>query len=376
MSEYYDGIGQVSFNSDCGTQCPFSSEFKTISAFGSTNENTSGESSSYNFKDLCLKLSDTINENGEMQQQSFKVNSDYYFDFYIEPIENFQTTIDLQLVNLNDTADTEYQFIRSFRLPVGVNSKSEDNLYRVIFFQRETEDKLSFVKENSLTLDDNNKIGPKKNVPLEDDQVYELVSSNSVLGGYYYCTSLNGEYQLEKIRTNFSTALVRKTWQNEIAISDEEIENNKNLIRVRGIFSPLRSGFNAIRLKIVRATEDFFLSSLEGNDIYYGRTLRISEEKSSICELINLIGAEEYISETEKIDKIGVWANPGLMFSLNGEELQVGPTGYYELDILPITRIGVAAFLDSINDESGESLPLSDDFTIDYQYKNKKATES
>lgn len=369
MSEYYDGIGQVSFNSDCGTQCLFSSEFKTISAFGSTNENTSGKSSSYNFKDLCLKLSDTINENSETQQQSFKVNSDYYFDFYIEPIENFQTTIDLQLVNLNDTADTEYQFIRSFKLPVGVNSKSEDNLYRVIFFQRETEDKLSFVKENSLTLDDNNKVGPKENVPLEDDQVYELVSSNSVLGGYYYCTSLNGEYQLEKIRTNFSTALVRKTWQNEIAISDEEIENNKNLIRVRGIFSPLRSGFNAIRLKIVRATEDFFLSSSEGDDIYYGRTLRINEEKSSICELINLIGAKEYISETEKIDKIGVWANPGLMFSLNGEELQVGPTGYYELDILPITRIGVAAFLDSINDESGESLPLSDDFTIDYQYK-------
>ena len=368
MSEYYDGIGQVSFNSSCGVQCPFNSEFKMISAFGSTNENTS-EESSYNFKDLCLKLSNVINENNEEQQQSFKVNSDYYFDLYIEAVENFQTTIDLQLVNLNNEADTEYQFIRSFKLPVGINSKSEDNLYRIIFFQKGTEDKLSFVKENSLTLDDNNKVSPKKNIDLVNDQVYELISSNSILGGYYYCTLLNGEHKLEKIQTNFSTALLRKTWQNEVVAFGEEIENNKNLIRVRGIFSPLRSDFNAIRLKIVRATEDFFLSSSEGDDIYYGRILKINEEKSSIYELTNLLGSPEYISETEKIDKIGIWANPGLMFSLNGEELQVGPTGYYELDILPITRIGVAAFLDSTNNENEESLPLSDDFTIDYQYK-------
>lgn len=374
MSEYYDGIGQVSFNSSCGTQCPFDSEFKMISAFGSANENTSEESSSYNFKDLCLKLSNVMTENNE-EQQSFKVNSDYYFDFYVEAIENFQTTIDLQLVNLNNEADTEYQFIRSFKLPVGINSKSEDNLYRVIFFQKEAEDKLSFVKENSLTLDDNSKVSPKENVSLENDQVYELISNNSILGGYYYCTRLNDEEpKLEKIQTNFSTALLRKTWKNEIVTFGEEIQNNKNLIRVRGIFSPLRSDFNAIRLKIVRATEDFFLSSSEGDDIYYGRILKINEEKSSIYELTNLLGSSEYISETEKIDKIGIWANPGLMFSLNGEELQVGPTGYYELDILPITRIGVAAFLDSTNSENEESLPLSDDFTIDYQYK--KVTES
>jgi hypothetical protein len=45
------------------------------------------------------------------------------------------------------------------------------------------------------------------------------------------------------------------------------------------------------------------------------------------------------------------------MMAINGEEIKVGPSGYYELNDFEITSLGIAC-MDS-----------NDKFTIDYQYE-------
>lgn len=49
---------------------------------------------------------------------------------------------------------------------------------------------------------------------------------------------------------------------------------------------------------------------------------------------------------------------------INGEEIKIGPSGYYELDALPIESIGIVA---PDND-------FSNNFTIDYVYERATGT--
>jgi hypothetical protein len=63
-----------------------------------------------------------------------------------------------------------------------------------------------------------------------------------------------------------------------------------------------------------------------------------------------------------------VWGNYGLRMAVNGEEIRIGPTGYYEMDLLPIYRLGIAPQWDSNNQNSS-------DFTVDYLYYDDEETE-
>lgn len=54
---------------------------------------------------------------------------------------------------------------------------------------------------------------------------------------------------------------------------------------------------------------------------------------------------------------LGVWGHPDMLMSINGEEIRVGSSGYYELRDFEVTSFGVAE--NSVT------------FTIDYQYKKQ-----
>ena len=336
----YNGIGQVSFRGGCIQKCSTAVKTKNISM-----------EEFFQFTDTFVCLSD---------DSYFELQTDYYYDFLIEPFKNTNTEIELHLVNYSNLEDSEYQFIKSFILP-RKNEKNDSNNYTVILFYDNNlkKDRVEIVVNDSLTIDSNNNPIKKDNVNLEDNKVYELKTNNSEMTNFWIYSEKDESFTAI---LNYNLALIQKV------VEDTGDVEESSFFRVRGIFSPLTNNFNAIRIKINRSTEDYFSSSQEEN-ISYGRVISLGEN-SNIYQLTNLIGAKDYISDITVIDRVGIWGNYGMLFAINGEELRIGPTGYYELDILPITRIGVAAYLqeDGANNDLSSLVNLSDDFTIDYQY--------
>lgn len=60
--------------------------------------------------------------------------------------------------------------------------------------------------------------------------------------------------------------------------------------------------------------------------------------------------------QNQVIKKIGVWGRPGLAMAINGQKIEIGPSGVFEFEGLDITSFGV--FAEGIEDK----------FVVDYQY--------
>ena len=125
------------------------------------------------------------------------------------------------------------------------------------------------------------------------------------------------------------------------------------------IFRPVEAGFTKLLLQMTRSAEDY---NIERNVIdettgtvitEYGRKLDIT--KMTDCKFYEVKNLMATIGKSP-LTKIGVWGHPELMLAINGEEIKIGPSGYYELDAIKITSLGVAA------------LSYKDMFSIDYQY--------
>ena len=125
------------------------------------------------------------------------------------------------------------------------------------------------------------------------------------------------------------------------------------------IFRPVEAGFTKLLLQMTRSAEDY---NIERNVVdeaagtvitEYGRKLDIT--KMTDCKFYEVKNLMDTIGKSP-LTKIGVWGHPELMLAINGEEIKVGPSGYYELDAIEITSLGVAA------------LSYKDMFSIDYQY--------
>lgn len=136
------------------------------------------------------------------------------------------------------------------------------------------------------------------------------------------------------------------------------------------VFSPtynLLNGYSFILLEIDRSgghqTQIQYVD--EKGDSYYGTYMALKDVSGELYEVPNLltgntpkdlIGAQ-IKSTTGTLNHIAVWSHPELLLAINGEEIKIGQTNFYELDDFTITSLGVVA-KDSY-----------DRFTIDYQYQ-------
>ena len=90
---------------------------------------------------------------------------------------------------------------------------------------------------------------------------------------------------------------------------------------------------------------------LEDGSIYEGEGVKIEQQCN---EITNLITKE---TEQTKFNNIGVWSHPDSILAINGEEIRIGQSGYYELNDFEITSFGIVV-----------KTP-KDKFSLDYQYQ-------
>lgn len=99
------------------------------------------------------------------------------------------------------------------------------------------------------------------------------------------------------------------------------------------IFSPNNNNYNKIVFEIQRNQTDYQDPT---------RVAKIYENGYKVQEVTDII--EEFLKKTYSsllyLDKIGLQGPPGMLFSINGEQMRIGSSGYYELEDIIINQIG------------------------------------
>jgi len=194
--------------------------------------------------------------------------------------------------------------------------------------------------------------------PTENEEGLLSTYVSAAVAGVY------GEAEQEKYKariiTEFSIGELEKRWltaSSSVSIAKFDI-----------VFSPqykLTAGYPYILLEIDRNDSHHTqIQYVVDKKTYYGTYMDVNYINGELWEITNLLPEENSIFDAPiKIGKDGVlnhiaiWSHPELMLAINGEEIKVGQTNFYELDDFVIKTLGIVA-------KDG-----SDRFVMDYQYR-------
>ena len=180
------------------------------------------------------------------------------------------------------------------------------------------------------------------------------------------------------ILTGINDIILNWTWETD---PQDEV-----IAQYECIFTPEQGGFNAILLQLQRIAEDpdistdlmagypddlienLNTSAKNAGKTVYGRYIPIKKTADgqadtsyyAIAKLNNLNDSTMTSGLNiggKTIVRFGIWGHPQLMMAINGEEIRIGQSGYYELNDFDVTSFAVVA-----ND-------VEDTFILDYQYK-------
>lgn len=257
---------------------------------------------------------------------AFLQNQDYYFKVAIPQDMNYTMSFDIQLTKTEGSSEEVYQFIKNVTIERG---GSGDNAYTVVLYEN-----LSGQVQAMIPL--------------------TYVAGKTNTKNYMYYQASTDRYYIG----NGGTSYTRWDKYNDISVIAswrQELGDNFGIFEMT--FRPIDSGFTHIHLKMVRTAEDYNIQRVNSDgSTEFGRKIDISKVSCTLYSLINLTPA---LSPSGILTRIGVWSHPGLIMTVNGEEIRVTSNGYYELEALPITSLGIVA---PDND-------YTNFFTIDYEYE-------
>lgn len=312
-------IGQYRYSgSGCVRPITVTSGYRDVNM----NNADSSATTSTSFKDVALR-----------PLTSFIKDTDYYFKVAIPQDMNYSMSFNIKLLKEDSsTNQLVYQFLKNVTVTQGGSGK---NVYKVVLYGFP-------IGQSEQTV--------KAMIPLP------YVAGQSGEKDALYYNEANGLYYLCNGGLNY----IQTTDINELQVSAIwKQEQGKNFGVFELTFRPVEDGFNAILLEMVRTAEDYNTQHLGENGIEFGRKVDASSVQITLYEITNLV---KTINVAEEFSRIGVWGHSGLVMTINGEEIKIGPSSYYELDAIPIESIGIVA---PDND-------FTNNFTIDYAYE--KAT--
>lgn len=299
--------------------------------------------------------------------EPFEAGKDYYAYLQIPQDMNYNLELTLRLTKSSSEEASNFQYIKKISIPSGGSSQ---NVHQVALYDsnplKDTDGIIKATIPEDIPFLEGSSYNDKDSLEISKDKL----DQNKVEVGMLYRyrnfkenddgtkSTTETYYYLGMSNENDEKYLKRTDKVNDILLPESwKIINSNNIVTYVVAFRPVDSGFTKLLLKMTRIVEDYNIERVnEEGKTEYGRKLDI--KKMAGCKLYkvyDLINNENAIP-FNSLTKIGVWGHPELMMIINGEEIKIGPSGYYELDAIPITSLGVVA------------LDNSDMFSIDYQY--------
>lgn len=348
--------------------------------------------------------------NEENPDPSFSTDKSYYLHLKIPRNQSYDMNYSLRLVgdldyygdstNLFLDNDTSYEFIRFLHVTPSQHSNENDKSQVVLYqLAKKSGDALTFSDDYSVEVAI---AKPEPENKQYRNEVYyfgkydeqNIMRYSYMHGGYTWLAKLNDtgtkyvsaasdtdrlpiaisdivkkgcsdelkEEILGLVIENrdedkwYRTKTEYAEWgKNGIILSHSWISNQseKDFYDVKMIFSPEYSGdgieFKNIYLYLTPIGEDPDIIWNEGTVSRTGRHISVENLTCELYEIHNVL------SGIKNVRRIGIWSHPELMFTINGQELKIGPSGYYELQDFDIKSLGIVA------------TDPTDAFSIDYQ---------
>lgn len=281
---------------------------------------------------------------------SFETGVSYLLHLDIPKDLSYDCIYQIKLVTeLGETVDTinlNYQMLKYITVPK--DTSLSDNVSRIILYPVKNDGKTPGVNDDKTY---GLKIAIAKTLNdaslTENDVIYDEST-----GKYYIYNGSKDDNQNPIIGTskeieNKNDTILEHVWST--------LDYKTDAVGFDIIFTPRGSDitYKGILIQMQRSALDYDIYA----DGVYGRKIDItssSKWNAALYQLKNLVGADNVPTP---LTHIGVYGHPNLLMAINGQEIRVGQSGYYELNNFEITSLSVAA--NNINDK----------FTIDYQYK-------
>ena len=336
------GMGQIRYSntSTYMSACNFTAS--------SINVLVSSDNQSDVYQDVILK------------KNNFNFDSDkaYLLKIKIPKDLNYNNTYRIKLIAASNSSaevldpDTAtYQMVKYINVPKETNTL---NSSRVIIYPVTSEEILITEDEEIIVVPVGSLWIPEYRENYDVDYITKVAIAVDKDGaqpgdvyynnGKYYIKGETDEIEDEEI-LNKNDAILSHSWTSGHSISGVDFSF---------IFSPRDSDetYNQIWIEMFRETYDQDIYS----DGIYGRKIDLDGDifEAEVYELENLIDS---IADVDTLTHIGVYSHPNTIMSINGEEIRVGQSGYYELNNFEIKSFGIAAETDD------------DKFIVDYQYQ-------
>lgn len=281
----------------------------------------------YNYQDIYFNLNNIDEGNG------IRYGETYFLELTLPRHVHYDTNINIKICGSDGTGeiDTENQFqnIKQIIVP-NFSANSGINYYQdVLLYEREINNNKEINVGIITTQNSDNTIG----------HIYYN-------GGKYFLIDSEGRIEL----SSYQSSKILKSWniQNE----------TETTITYKIVFSPKFDNvtYKYLYLEIDRSKNVDIEYIGNDNNTYKG--IYIENADLNIYKVTNILSSG-YIGHNS-LNHIGVWGHPEMYLAINGEQIQIGKTGFYELDNFNITSLGVIVKDSNI-----------DRFSIDYEFESQ-----
>lgn len=311
------------------------------------------EGSNSVFQDICLRDSTD-------PEFYFSEDEAYYLAVDIPQNMNYDLELTIKMTDCDDK--NNYQIIKKVVVPR--NSANSTTNYRVCLWERvEGEDPIvcmPYELNSSGQIID--PITKKSISPAVDMLLYSKGNP------YVYITSVQGNTYETKEVSGFNDIILSASWESK--------SSTVYKASYEFVFSPKIASnevkFQEIHIDMTRIPEDSDIIEQEVDidddpvnvdmKLLCGRYLNVDDINIELYKINSILPP----AGVDSCNRIGVWGPSGLLMSINGEPIRVGPSGYYELKDFDITSLGVF-----VPDEETAPNLYQNNFTIDYQYMVK-----
>jgi len=321
------------------------------------------------YKDIVVKLP-TIKNDSNIVDYVVQYKKSYFLRLTVPQNRVHEVTLDLKLFHHDSNIDPsnittveDYQHIRRILVPPMPNG-NKDIYSDVILYTLNNSNDTVYAGivdlEHKYLPPTQEDPSPNNNFTPIENRVYE----NGRSSGVQYYLYKNGWQPIEYFSQK--TTLVQD-WK--ISTNDTE-----SCITIDLVFSPkykMDGGYNYLLIETDRTSGwQRELQYIMDNKPYHGTYLdknQIKVQLYTVNELINPINTtrSQIVSYTSDLNHIAVWGHPELMLAVNGEEIKIGQTGFYELKDFNINSLGVVVLDKDL-----------DRFTIDYEYRIVSSSET
>lgn len=361
-SQCYDELGRRAFDEGAATGSKeIDSLNKKSTGYTRTyldyqvDTSTEDDSIATGFADLVIKLNPNNPNVGDQYDSgvprptTFDRDTDYYAYIELPQDINYEMIFDIKLIKVDSATSVEtYQYLKTFTVPRSTTSESSTAHVVALFALDPSKDggdvkaMIPLEVEGQLTADN----VKKQYGSITAETLYKRKNVNQYAVGVKSGSSVNLQ-----LTDKVNATILVENWITEYSSARKAVEI---------VFRPVTSGFNMIKIQMRRTTQDQITTKevtfADGTtESCQGRIVDLGEVQYKLFQLKDLVPTATSDDEIS-LDRIGVWSHPGLLMAVNGEEIRVGSSGFYELDVLEITSLGLVA------------QGYEDNWTLDYEF--------